>query len=115
MPITRHAKLLGDANRFETVWEISFERRLGVKMADTLQGRRRLLRLWQEQDGICPVCNEKITEITGWHNHHIIWRSKGGSEHAENRVLLHPNCHNQIHSRKLAVRKPRPARGEREA
>ncbi len=84
-------------------------------MVDNLKGRRQLLRLWKEQDGICPVCNQKITELTGWHNHHIIWRCHGGPETAENRVLLHPTCHSKVHSQGLYVEKPRPTRGEREA
>jgi RNA-directed DNA polymerase len=84
-----------------------FEKRLGVKMKDNLSGRRKLLYPWKEQNGICPVCNQKITELTGWHNHHIVWRSKGGSDKAENRVLLHPNCHRQVHNRGITVGKPR--------
>jgi hypothetical protein len=32
-----------------------------------------------------------------------------------NRVLVHPNCHQQIHSQGLDVGKPRPAKGVREA
>ena len=35
---------------------------------------------------------------TGWHNHHIQWRVYGGSDDLDNRVLLHPNCHQQVHS-----------------
>ena len=84
-------------------------------MVDNLQGRRQLLRLWEEQVGICPVCNQKITELTGWHNHQIIWRCHGGPDTAENRVLLHPTCHSKVHSLKLTVSKSRPERGEREA
>jgi RNA-directed DNA polymerase len=61
---------------------------------------KELLYLWQEQDGICPVCNQKITKLTGWHNHHIVWRVNGGGDQTENRVLLHPNCHRQVHSQK---------------
>jgi len=87
------------------------EERLGVKMANDLQGRRTLLYLWQEQKGICPVCGEKITKLTGWHNHHIVWRTKGGGDGIENRMLLHPNCRSQVHSQGLAVAKPRPAKG----
>src|SRR6185295_18943545 len=60
-----------------------------------------------EQNGICPICGESITELTGWHNHHIRWRCQGGTDGAENRVLLHPNCHQQVHSQKLTVQKPR--------
>ena len=106
--IVRHVKVKGEANPYDPAWEVYFEKRLGVKMADTLQGRRQLLHLWQEQGGICPICNQKITELTGWHNHHVTWRSLGGSDTAENRVLLHPNCHRQVHNLNLSVSKPRP-------
>jgi RNA-directed DNA polymerase len=116
VPKLRYIKVKGEANPFDPDWEVYFEERLGVKMADNLKGRRQLLRLWKEQDGKCPICNEKITELTGWHNHHITWRSLGGKDTTENRVLLHPNCHRQVHSQKLTVRKPRlHCGGEREA
>ena len=98
MPIRRHTKIKVAANRYDPKWEVYFEERLGVKMETNLQGRRRLLYLWQTQDGLCPVCHQKITHLTGGHNHHIVWRSPGGSDHADNRVLLHPNCHRQVHS-----------------
>jgi RNA-directed DNA polymerase len=111
IPIQRHVKVKAEANPFDPAWEIYFEKRLGIKMADKLKGKRQLLQLWREQKGICPVCNQKITKLTGWHSHHIIWRSMGGSDTQENRVLLHPNCHSQVHSQKLTVEKPRPSRG----
>ena len=113
--IKRHVKVRAAANPFDPAWELYFEQRLGVKMVDNLKGRRQLLRLWKEQDGICTVCNQKITELTGWHNHHMIWRCHGGPETAENRVLLHPTCHSKVHSQGLYVEKPRPTRGEQEA
>jgi len=115
LPIERHTKIKGDANPYDPQWEIYFEERLGAKMAHNLQGRRKLLYLWTQQRGICPVCQQKITKTTGWHNHHIIWRSLGGSDHIDNRVLLHPNCHRQVHSQRLKVVKPRPAKGVRKA
>lgn len=105
--IRRHVKIRGEANPYDPAWEMYFEKRLGVKMKDNLSGRRKLLYLWKEQNGICPVCNQKITELTGWHNHHIVWRSKGGNDKAENRVLLHPNCHRQVHNRGITVGKSR--------
>jgi RNA-directed DNA polymerase len=110
VPIKRHIKIKGKANPYDPEWEVYLEERLGVKTVDDLQGRRTLLYLWKEQNGICPVCGEKITRLTGWHNHHIVWRTKGGGDGLENRVLLHPNCHSQIHSRGLAVAKPRSAK-----
>jgi RNA-directed DNA polymerase len=114
-PIKRHVKIRGEANPYDPQWEEYYEKRLDVHMATKLKGRRWLLHLWQEQDGLCPVCHQKITTITGWQSHHILWRSKGGPDTAENRVLLHPTCHQQIHSQGKTVEKPRPAKGERKA
>ncbi len=107
--IQRHIPIQGEANPFDPAWEVYFEKRLGVKMAQNLTGRRQLRHLWEEQKGICPMCQQKITRITGWHNHHIIWKSKGGTHHAANRVLLHPTCHMQLHSQGLYVEKPCPS------
>jgi RNA-directed DNA polymerase len=115
IPIQRHIKVKAEANPYDPKWEPYFERRLAVKVEARLRGRRQILRLWKEQDGLCPVCKQLITELTGWHNHHIVWKVKGGSDRDENRVLLHPNCHRQVHSQGLYVEKPRPARGEQEA
>jgi len=97
-PIQRHIKIRAKANPYDPAWEVYLEQRLGAKMNKTLSGKRKLLYLWQKQNGQCPVCNQKITQHTGWHNHHLVERSKGGSDKAANRVLLHPNCHRQVHN-----------------
>ena len=97
LPIKRHTKIKGEANPYDPQWEIYFEKRLALKMAASLKGRRTLLNLWQRQDGRCPHCGEAITTLTGWHSHHKVWRSHGGSDTADNRVLLHPTCHRQVH------------------
>jgi len=115
IPIKRHVKVQGKANPYDPEWESYYEKRLDVHMESTLKGKRWLSYLWKEQNGLCPVCNQKITKITGWHSHHIQWRSAGGTDTAENRVLLHPNCHQQVHSQGLYVEKPRPAKGVRKA
>ena len=108
--IQRHTKIKGAANPFDPAWELYFEGRHGLTMADNLQGRRKLLYLWNEQGGTCPVCAQPITKLTGWHMHHIVWRTHGGTDRAANRVLLHPNCHMQVHHHGLTVGKPRPSR-----
>ena len=109
--IKRHIKIHGEANPYDPAWEQYFEQRLGRKMTSELKGRRQLLHLWREQHGLCPVCNQKMTTLTGWHSHHIVRRVDGGSDGLANRVLLHPNCHSQVHSQELTVVKPRPATG----
>jgi RNA-directed DNA polymerase len=109
VPIRRHIKIRGQANPYDPTWETYFEKRMDAKVVATLTGRKQLLNLWKSQQGICPVCSQKITTQTGWHSHHIIWRSKGGSDLARNRILLHPNCHQQVHNLNISVGKPRPA------
>lgn len=107
LPIERHAKIRKDANPFDPEWEMYFEKRLEKKMVNHLYGRKQLIRLWKDQNGIYPICQERITVETGWNNHHIKPRALGGSDTYENRVLLHPNCHRMVHNRNLYVEKPR--------
>jgi RNA-directed DNA polymerase len=107
VPIKRHIKIRGEANPYDPTWEGYFERRLDARMEHDLKVRWQLFNLWREQNGLCPVCDQKITKTTGWHSHHIVWRCHGGGDGSANRVLLHPNCHMKVHSRNLEVVKPR--------
>jgi RNA-directed DNA polymerase len=109
--IKRHLQIKADANPYDPAWELYFEERLSRQMEHTLQGSRQIDYLWREQNGVCPVCQQKLTDDTRWHNHHLVWRSLGGPDTADNRVLLHPNCHRQVHSQHLFVEKPRPLPG----
>jgi RNA-directed DNA polymerase len=111
IPITRHVKVKATANPFDPKWERYFEKRLETKMMADLKESRLMLLLWQSQKGICPVCDDLITDETGWENHHIIYRVNGGPDTLDNRVLLHPTCHKQVHSLNLSVLKPRPTTG----
>ena len=115
IPIRRHVKVKKQANPYDPQWEAYFEKRLDAKMNDKLNSKQQLLSLWRSQQGICPICQQKITELTGWARHHIIWRSHGGGDTLDNLVLLHPTCHMQVHSQKLSVVKPRPSTGIQEA
>jgi len=65
VPIRRHTKIKGEANAYDPQWEPYFEARLGVRMAHNLKGRRYLLRLWKEQDGLCAICHQRITKLAG--------------------------------------------------
>jgi RNA-directed DNA polymerase len=90
IPIKRHVKVKGDANPYDPAYETYFEQREEAHMQDTFRGTRTLRFLWQEQCGLCTLCNTKITRLTGWCLHHCVPRVMGGSRSAENRVLLHP-------------------------
>jgi RNA-directed DNA polymerase len=111
IPIRRHVKVRAAANPYHPQWEHYFEKRRERMMSDYLSANPVVLRLWLKQNGICPMCNTPISKETGWENHHIKWRVYGGSDRMDNRVLLHPNCHRQVHSLGLTVLQPRPAKG----
>ena len=98
VPMQRHVTITGAAHPYDPQWAVDVEERLGVQRAHTLKGRRQVLSLWKHQHGLCPVCHQKITRLTGWHHHHMLWRTHGGRDTTDTRVLLHPNCHRQVHS-----------------
>jgi RNA-directed DNA polymerase len=115
LPIRRHVKVRNLANPYDPDWEIYFEQRQYNRILTDLEDRPRLRHQWRMQRGICPVCGERITKETGWHNHHIHWRVYGGSDDLDNRVLLHPNCHRQVHSPDYNGPPLRPSQGVRDA
>ncbi|MFC7518926.1 group II intron reverse transcriptase/maturase [Herbaspirillum sp. GCM10030257] len=96
--IQRHPKIQGAATPFDPSYEQYFEKREATQMATHFGGRRKLLYLWRQQKGRCPICTEKINKETGWHIHHLIRRVDGGSDVVSNLCLLHPACHTQGHS-----------------
>jgi RNA-directed DNA polymerase len=98
-------KVRGEANPYDPAWELYFEERLTAQMASTLTGRGKARYLWLEQDGKCLVRGQPLTLETGWQMHHLLWRTYGGTDDVNNLVLLHPNCHRQIHREGRVVNK----------
>jgi RNA-directed DNA polymerase len=112
--IQRHRLIQGDANPYDPRWEEYFDQRLGLKWLEG-PNRTRLVSLWLQQQGKCPMCAQTITKETGWHIHHVRYRVYGGTDAVENLVLLHPNCHQQVHSQGIPVVKPGVATCSEEA
>ena len=106
VPIKRHTKIKGEANPYDPQWETYFDQRMGLKWLQSTMNRRKLIILWREQGGKCPICNQKITKETGWNIHHVVYRVNGGKDTLSNLLLLHPNCHRQVHSQHVDVAKP---------
>jgi RNA-directed DNA polymerase len=96
--IIRYVKIRSVVNPYDPEWELYLEARLGWQLTQTLAGRSRIEYLWKEQEGRCRVCGQplRIAE-EDCQIHHRIWRSRGGSDTADNMELLHANCHRQIH------------------
>jgi RNA-directed DNA polymerase len=107
--IKRHIKIKSEVNAYDPQWEIYFEERLGRKMVGDLEGQTKLLHLWKKQNGRCVICDQELDK-GGWQIHHLQWRVNGGGDEMANLVLLHPNCHRQVHCQKLEVSKPRPVK-----
>ena len=99
VPIKRHLKIKAEANPYLPEWEPYFEERIARQMKDTKKGYEKLIRLWYSQNGLCPLCGQKITLETGWNMHHRIRLVNGGDETMANLTLLHPVCHQQLHAR----------------
>ncbi|CAK0780194.1 5-methylcytosine-specific restriction enzyme A [Gammaproteobacteria bacterium] len=97
VPVTRYVKIQGKANPYDPAWENYFEQRYLQKWKSRKWGRSKLRNLWRQQGGNCPVCGQRFNGETSIHTHHIVERCKGGGDNLENLVLLHPNCHRQVH------------------
>jgi len=97
-PIKRHIKILSDANPYDEQWNNYFEKRTAYKMYDSLSRDRKLQNLWNKQKGKCPNCKQVITMETDWDIHHVIPKSKGGDNRNSNLMMLHINCHRQVHN-----------------
>lgn len=88
--ILRHQKIRGDANPYDQEWETYFEEREGYRLFESMSGRKKLMKMWNKQKGLCHVCKEKVTKETGWRMH--------TEELTNNKTIVHPKCHESFHS-----------------
>jgi RNA-directed DNA polymerase len=95
-PIKRHVKIKGEANPFDPEWELYFEERESKAMKAILWGKTK--RLWETQEGKCPICRQRLETNDEWHVHHVEWKSCGGGDQITNLRLMHGNCHRQLHA-----------------
>ncbi|WP_312552758.1 group II intron reverse transcriptase/maturase [Massilia sp.] len=107
-PIERHRKIKGEYNPYDPQWEVYGETLRQERMLKRMRYRKEWAKLYSDQRGLCALCGHEMDMYTGWHDHHIEYRVAGGSNALGNRVLLHPNCHSQVHSLGLQIVKPVP-------
>lgn len=106
IPIRRHRLIQGEANPYDPAWEAYFDERVGAKWQEHWLKRRKLIALWREQEGKCPVCDQKITKESGWSLYHIRPRVYGGTDSMSNLLILHPYCRERVRYQKLNGMKP---------
>ncbi len=58
----------------------------------------RYRRLFQRQNGVCPICLQHLENGEETHIHHVVPKKRGGTDDLVNLRLVHHNCHRQIHS-----------------
>jgi len=95
--IKRHPKIKGNANPYDELDELYFEMRIDNNMLGKFDGKHMMRYLYKRQNGLCLVCNNRITSETGYNNHHLLPKHLGGKWTSKNLVMLHPICHIQVH------------------
>jgi RNA-directed DNA polymerase len=108
-PIERHRKIKGAYHPYDPSWEMYGETLRQERMLKNMRYRKEWCKLYADQRGLCGLCGYEMDMDTGWHDHHIEYRVDGGSNALNNRVLVHPTCHQQIHCLDLQVVKPASA------
>jgi RNA-directed DNA polymerase len=111
MPIKYLRKVDGEFNPFDPKLERYGEGLRQERMQHSMRYRKQWVSLFMSQGGLCAHCGHTLTDETGWHDHHLMYRMHGGSDALSNRVLLHPDCHWQVHAGKLVVTKPVRSQG----
>jgi hypothetical protein len=53
--------------------------------------------LLAREQGKCQLCNKEFSKGNSSHIHHIIQKSKGGTDREKNLALLHESCHKKLH------------------
>ncbi len=101
--IVRHKRLPGEYQPYDAAHELKWEALRVQRMQHKLRYRGQILSIFRRQKGVCALCGYAISKETGWHDHHVIRRVDGGPDTLSNRVLLHPNCHALVHSRREKV------------
>lgn len=99
LPIRRHIKVRQNVNPYDPVWEVYCEQRLFKRNKDAIAHKPLFIKLWHRQMATCPLCLQSLSyeENNGWEVHHVQHKVNGGTDDIHNLLLLHPNCHRQIH------------------
>jgi RNA-directed DNA polymerase len=96
LAIRRHRKIENQANPYDPDWSGYFEERLRSKMLQTRRGGRKVLSLWLDQDGICPVCQQALNLDEWWHSCPTTLRVAGNNDGMASLALLHKSCFLQV-------------------
>lgn len=95
--IDKHVKIRALANCYLPEDEQYFERLKMQRLKKSLAGSMKLWKIVERQDFKCSVCRQQFNSQDEWDIHHIIRRVDGGTDNSSNLMMLHINCHRQLH------------------
>ncbi|MFA0472673.1 group II intron reverse transcriptase/maturase [Vibrio sp. 10N.222.51.E8] len=95
--IDKHVKIKALANCYLPEDEQYFESLTIRRLKKSLSGNMKLWKIAERQGFQCSVCHRQFASEDEWDVHHIIRRVDGGSDNSENLMMLHINCHRQLH------------------
>ena len=90
--IVRHVRVKSDANPFDPVWDSYFATRQRSRMLQRLQNRSLPKRLWQQQEGKCPACDQLLDDEDQWLIRPAVPIKAGGTRSLANLKILHSTC-----------------------
>lgn len=96
--IGKHVKIRAEANCYLPENELYFERLKVQRLKKSLAGNMKLWKIVERQNFLCGVCRQQFNSEDEWDVHHIVRRVDGGTDNSSNLMMLHVNCHKQIHN-----------------
>lgn len=99
IPIQRHILVRSFASWDDPELEQYWSERARKKAKQVLFHFQQLIAV--KQDWKCSVCGEHLINGEELHEHHVIPRSRGGTNRVENLRLIHYYCHKAIHSNQV--------------
>ncbi|MCG6267944.1 group II intron reverse transcriptase/maturase [Vibrio furnissii] len=99
--IDKHVKIRATANCYLPEDEQYFERLKMQRLKKSLSGNMKLWKIVERQNFQCAVCHQTFNSEDEWDIHHIIRRVDGGSDDSSNLIMLHVNCHRQLHTQNV--------------
>lgn len=101
--IRRHRYLKENVRVYDRNEHEYWQKREMLLAEDAIDKRSLTYKLWKRQNGICTSCRKEMGEDdvlkSKVHIHHIKPKSHGGSWSKSNLILIHDNCHQELHSR----------------
>ena len=91
MKIVRFPAIRDGANPYDKDWQGYFEEYEVQRIKVSLKGNRTLEKLYQQQKGLCVLCDKKLTMEMGAECHKYV------HDNVKQNFLVHKNCHRRIH------------------